>query len=344
MILISTIKKIAELTGVSRGTVDRVLNHRGNVKFETAVKVLEMAKATGYTPNRAARALAARKKGIRLGALICSEGNHFFDDLLGALKSEAEHCSDYSLKMTLKTMKGYDVSTQLVLLDELQKDNIHALMLTPINDPAIARRIDELCESGIAVIAVNVDIENSRRLCYVGSDYIQSGRTACGMMGLITQGHARVGIVTGSIRLLGHNQRIAGFSQLCKQRYTDIMVVDIVESNDDDIQAYAVTKQMLADHPDINALYITAGGVYGACRAAQESGRSLTIISFDDIPSTREMLRAGVISATICQQPDVQGALPVELLVRLLVEGKKPDKDFYCTKIEIKTREMFESV
>ena len=34
-----TIKKIAELCGVSRGTVDRVLNGRGRVKPETAENV-----------------------------------------------------------------------------------------------------------------------------------------------------------------------------------------------------------------------------------------------------------------------------------------------------------------
>ena len=32
--ILVTIKEIAELCGVSRGTVDRVLNHRGNVKSE----------------------------------------------------------------------------------------------------------------------------------------------------------------------------------------------------------------------------------------------------------------------------------------------------------------------
>ena len=40
----ATMKEIAELSGVSRGTVDRVLNHRGVVNAETEKKVLEIAK------------------------------------------------------------------------------------------------------------------------------------------------------------------------------------------------------------------------------------------------------------------------------------------------------------
>ena len=39
----ASIKEIAELAGVSRGTVDRVLNHRGSVSPEKEKKVLEIA-------------------------------------------------------------------------------------------------------------------------------------------------------------------------------------------------------------------------------------------------------------------------------------------------------------
>ncbi|MDY5103231.1 MAG: LacI family DNA-binding transcriptional regulator, partial [Agathobacter sp.] len=38
-----TIKEIAELAGVSRGTVDRVLNNRGSVNAQTAQRVREIA-------------------------------------------------------------------------------------------------------------------------------------------------------------------------------------------------------------------------------------------------------------------------------------------------------------
>ena len=58
----ATMKEIAELSGVSRGTVDRVLNHRGIVNAETERKVLEIAKLLDYQPNKAGIALAAQKK------------------------------------------------------------------------------------------------------------------------------------------------------------------------------------------------------------------------------------------------------------------------------------------
>ena len=60
----ATIKEIAELAGVSRGTVDRVLNKRGAVNPKTEAKILEIAKALDYKPNRAGIVLAAQKKKL----------------------------------------------------------------------------------------------------------------------------------------------------------------------------------------------------------------------------------------------------------------------------------------
>ena len=41
----ATIKEIADLAGVSRGTVDRVLNKRGSVNPQTAQKIMEIVHA-----------------------------------------------------------------------------------------------------------------------------------------------------------------------------------------------------------------------------------------------------------------------------------------------------------
>ena len=46
-----TVKQIAELANVSRGTVDRVLNNRSGVSEATRQKVLKIAKELHYEPN-----------------------------------------------------------------------------------------------------------------------------------------------------------------------------------------------------------------------------------------------------------------------------------------------------
>ena len=61
----ATIREIAELAGVSRGTVDRVLNHRGSVNAATAALVNDIAKKLDYKPNRAAKDGPDRRRFIR---------------------------------------------------------------------------------------------------------------------------------------------------------------------------------------------------------------------------------------------------------------------------------------
>ena len=104
-----TIKKIAELCGVSRGTVDRVLNDRGKVKPETEAVVRQMAEQLGYKPNPAGKALAARKHRPVVGVLLASEGNPFFEEVIRGLTKAAELYRIYGLEVLWKSMKGYNV-------------------------------------------------------------------------------------------------------------------------------------------------------------------------------------------------------------------------------------------
>lgn len=334
-----TIKQISEICGVSRGTVDRVLNNRGRVKPQTEQLVRNAAAQLGYVPNMAGKALAAKKKAYTIGCLLNSEGNAFFDDVLRGLRRAETELADYGTRILLKTMKGYDVRRQLELIDELAPQ-VNALVITPISDPLIEARINALCKTGLCVVAMNNDIENTGRMSYVGSDYYKGGETACGMLGILTGGSANIGILTGSVRVLGHARRIAGFKSVMTRKYPDFHVTDVAETNDDEIIAYDVTKRMLEEHGEIDALYVVAGGVYGVCRAvlALRMKKKIKIICFDKTPSTVEMMKKGVISATICQQPYTQGYRSVRLAFDYLISGVKANPE-YIMKTEIKILE-----
>lgn len=336
-----TIKTIAELCGVSRGTVDRVLNKRGRVNSDTETLIREVAEQMGYTPNRAGKALAARKKALNIGAVLCAEGNAFFDDVVRGIRQAGKELEDYGVTLTLENCRGYDVDRQLDMIHAMEND-VHALLLTPVNDSRIANLVSSLTGRGIMVVTLNNDIENARRTCYVGSDYFRGGEAAGGMLGLLTGGYAKVGILTGSIKILGHSQRITGFHRVIQEKYPHIEAIDFAETNDDDVIAYEVTMQMLRSHPEINALFIVASGAYGVCRAVLSSGRQerMKIVAFDSVPATVEMMRRGLIQATICQQPYQQGYQAMKIAFERLISG--PDSmetTEYIVKNEIKILE-----
>lgn len=57
----ATLEEVAELAGVSRATVSRVINGKPRVSHETRVAVERAAARLGYVPNRAARSLVTRR-------------------------------------------------------------------------------------------------------------------------------------------------------------------------------------------------------------------------------------------------------------------------------------------
>ena len=96
-----TVKQIAELAGVSRGTVDRALNGRGNVRPEVEKRILQIAEEMGYTPNRAGKALAYQRKNLSFGIVANAHGNEFFDDLLKGAQTAADEYSDFGLSLKI---------------------------------------------------------------------------------------------------------------------------------------------------------------------------------------------------------------------------------------------------
>ncbi len=331
-----TIKKIAEVSGVSRGTVDRVLNNRGRVHPETEAKVRRYAEELGYTPNLAAKALAVKKKSYTIGIILNSDGNEFYDVILSEIHRLAAEFTHYGIQVELRTMRGYDASKQLDLIHSL--DGISGLIITPINDANIAAKLVQLQADGIPVITLNTDIENSDRLCYVGSDYYDGGCIAAGMLSLMRP-RATIGIVNGSKKLYGHMRRVDGFKQTLNNRSYSIAYE--CESQDDDDIAYVETLKMLRTNPAIDTIFVVAAGVLGVCRAVTASRKDVSLITFDEIPTTISMVQQGIIQATISQQPELQGRKAMELLFEYLVHDKPPESDRFLVENQIKIKQNF---
>lgn len=335
----ATLKEIADLAGVSRGTVDRVLNHRGCVNPQTEQRILEIVQALDYKPNKAGIVLAAQKKNLKLGVVLLGKGTVFYDDILAGVHDKAAELDSYNCSVLIRQTE-YDLTKQLQAIDELIAEGINGLAISPYNDNAVREKIDELHTQGIPVVTLNTDIENSNRMAYVGSHFYRSGETAGGLMHLMTSGEVLIGIISGSQNVLCHTERIAGFRHVIKS-YERIRIIETINHNDDETQSYELTADMLKQHPEINALYFTAGGVYGGCRAVMDCGRhnNITVITYDMVKTTREFVESGLISATICQQPFLQGYKPLSLLFTYLTTGERPAVENDYVDIDIRIKE-----
>ena len=336
-------KEIADLAGVSRGTVDRVLNNRGSVDPLKEKKVLEIARALNYTPNLAGKTLAVKKKQLKFGYILfgSTSSNPFFLDVVNGIESRATELSEYGVSVEIRYAVIGDPSLQVKLIDELVDSGIAGLVITPINHPLVIDRLRQLTDSGLPVVTANSDVPGSGRIAYVGSDYYKSGETAGGIMNMICGGSAKVGIVMGSPLVLCHSERVAGFMRRIEDEYTGIEVVGTEINHDDDIQSYVVTTRLLEAHPEIDALFLVAAGVVGACRAVNDLGLAgkIRVVSYDTTVASRELIQSGSIAVAITQEPFMQGAKPLDILLNYVGMGVEPDQEYYYTALGIKIKE-----
>lgn len=304
-----TVNDLAQAAGVSRGTVDRVLHERGSVRPEVALRIRALAREMGYVPNRAGRALAGMHRRYVIGVLLPSIGNVFFDDVLEGVTTATREFSDMGVEIVIKKIQGYDESTHLKAIDELMERDCAALCLGTLSTTRIAARINALTEKGVHVVLVNSDVEGAKRLCYVGSDYLKAGRTCAGMLSLISRfDRLRILIIAGSLQMLGHKQRIEGLKGELERLKVPYEIRRTCECNDSDIIAQKLTTCAMNEDPLINCVYVTGAGAQGVGAALiAQDGRDYLAAAFDDIYTTKELVRAGIYKFVVCQQPQRQG-------------------------------------
>ncbi len=90
-----TLEDVANAVGMSTATVSRCLNDTGIVSEGTRKKVMAAVQALGYTPNYAAKAMAA-KRSYTIGAIIPTMENAVFAQGVQAFQ-EALHAKGYTL-------------------------------------------------------------------------------------------------------------------------------------------------------------------------------------------------------------------------------------------------------
>jgi LacI family transcriptional regulator len=340
-----TMRKIAEIAKVSRGTVDKVLNNRPGVSDEVRKRVMEIAEALNYRPNVIGKALANQRKSFLIGVIVPPDTNPYFDDIKRGIYAAYEEVKDCGVKIIYQVMKSLEPNEQLHLIDFLVGKGISALTLNPINSTEVRDAIDRLVEQRIPVVTFTSDILESKRLCFVGLDVVKSGRVAGELMAKILQGRGKVAVVYGSRHILAHNLRIEGFTAVIEQ-FPDITILEMVENLDRDDVSFEVTLSLLERHPDLDGLCLMSAGVGGAGKAIKllNRGNQIKVISFDFVPDTVALVKEGVIDFTIGQNPFMQGYKPIKVLSDYLLFDRVPETDFFQVANDIRIRENIDEI
>jgi LacI family transcriptional regulator len=334
-----TIREIARLTGVSRGTVDRVINKRGNVNPATEKKITDLLQKMQYKPNRNARALSVQKRKFKIGYIYsASDINEFFIDVISGMDAKVKELEEYHITLVKKNTRLVDISNYLQAMDEMRKKKIDGLIMTPIRGEEITQKINELVGRGIPVITCNVDIAGSRRFAFVGCDLYKSGFIAGGLISIIAGNYASIGIITKDTNF----GRIGGLTDAVQQGYPNVHIASVAEViGEKDSKTYSCTKEMMKKNPEIKAIFSENVAISGVCRALKDLklDKQVKVICFDETPIIKRLLLEGRVHAIVFQNPFWQGYRSIEVLWDYLLSRKMPENELNFSLNEIHIRE-----
>lgn len=341
-----TIKMIAEKAGVSRGTVDRVLNNRSGVNAETFQKVKEIAEKLGYEPNLAGQMLATRKKKIKLGYIVCDTTvDLFFKSVYAAAMKKAEELQQFGVTVEFYLIRELEDASIRSVLETVDFENLDGIAVVPLKLPSMMEFIKKVNEKQIPLVFFNLDAENSEKLAYVGCDYYESGRVAAGLVALVSPRKGKVAVASiFDDESPSFFNRYKGFLNELDMNYPELEIVnretEIIFQKDD----YSSIQKVMTEHSDIDSIYVVNPGNYRICEEISklDMDKKVKIITNDIVKEQKRLMDEGIIVATIGQQPERQGTLPLQILYDYIGLGIVPQK-YYYTELTIYIKQNISS-
>ncbi len=177
---------VARRAGVSQSAVSRTFTPGASVSEATRAKVMEAARALGYSPNAIARSLITRRSRM-IGVIVAYLDNHYYPLLLETLSQRLQREGYHTLLFFTQT--GAPVDTVLQEILQYQVDGI--IMFSAVLSSDLA----DLCAAqGIPVVLFNRTVDDAA-VSSVSSDNVAGGRLVGRF--LAAGGHARVAYVAG---------------------------------------------------------------------------------------------------------------------------------------------------
>lgn len=317
------IKEIARALDVSIGTVDRALHGRPGINPLTRAKVLKMAQSMGYQPNLAARFLKTQRR-LRISVQLPNEIATFYDALRLGIR-EAAAPFEPAIHVEYQSYPNLGEGDAAVF-NEALADGAQGIIIAPGEPAVIKPLIRKAARRNVPVVCVSTDAPGTERLAAVTACPSTNGAIVGELLGRLVHGSGKVGVVTGSLTTEDHADKLSGFRSSLGTFGGGLEIARVLEAHDNQQLGYSGTKAMLAENPDLRAVYVSTANALPALQAIEESGIAdrITVITTDLFPALVPLIRSGRVLATIYQRPMTQGRLAFQALRQFLVEGQCP--------------------
>jgi LacI family transcriptional regulator len=269
-----TIKEVAAKAGVSTATVSYVLNDARKVRPDTQKRVLVAARQLGYSPNTAARSLAAGRSST-LGLVVPDIGNPFFPEIIRAFQESANLSGLEAVVMNT----DYDAQRTRSVIERLASLQVPgaAFFTTQVD----SRTKDALAARNIAAVYMDYG-KPGRRISNIAVNYRKGMLEAIAYLREL--GHRRIGLIGGPAHGAGAQRRKAAFLEGVEANDLEGRTID---SNFSVQGGYSSCSQLLASYDCTAVIAANDLMAIGALHLAYDRQIAvparLSVIGFDDI-------------------------------------------------------------
>ncbi len=318
----STIKEVADLAGVSIGTVSHVLTGSLPVSQQLRAKVEAAIRELDYHPNHVARSLKTSKTRT-LGIIVPDMTIPFFPRIIRGAESAARR-SNYSLVAVNSDESG---ARQRDLLSLLRSQRVEGILLVAGAVSGPHDQINQAMDSGLPMVCVDRLPEKLE----IDSVAVENSAAAeLGVAHLIAMGHPSIAIVTGPLTLRNEQERLQGYKQALRKAGLPAREEWIWEGNFHAEDVAAICRDRLRDSSERpSALFATnAPAGLGALRAFRDCGlrtpQDIGFVTFDEL-TVDDLFTPSV--TTIVQPAHEIGVRAAEILLQRIEEGRHGKKE-----------------
>ncbi|HBF38293.1 MAG TPA: hypothetical protein DDW50_13340 [Firmicutes bacterium] len=317
-----TIKKIAEIAGVSVGTASEALNNTGRINTKTAERVLQVADSLNYRPNSMAKALISQKSST-IGFVLDFYQNirtHMgsAEMLIGAINEAS--LNNYDMLTTIASKDVNIIDHGLNLFNSKKIDGVLFYGVRPNN---VA--INKLIEKGVPYVILSGGIWDDR-IVTVTLDTVKAAYTLVEY--LVKKGHKKIAHISGSDQTYGGIGRKSGYLGALKQYDISEDEGLIVTTSYGVEYGYNAIKELLLKRPDVTAVFCGSDDLaVGACNYLKEINMNIgTDIDIVCISNDKQFVAYTPKLTTIGIDFRKMGRLSTHLLFEWLKNDGIPDK------------------
>ncbi|MCD8352231.1 MAG: LacI family DNA-binding transcriptional regulator [Planctomycetaceae bacterium] len=333
-----TIKMIAELAGISKSTADRALKGRPGVKDAVREQVLRIAREVNYQPNSIGQALRMQRSSMRLAVVLY--WGIFEKQMHGGVLSAAQEFRDYGVQLEFHDLKSRSVEELHGILTSLRHSGVSGVIVKPMRHPSIVQAVDALQEAGIPVVALTSDLPESRRFCFVGQDYWQSGRVAGDLMRTVLGTGGTVLIFQENREFEAYSRREEGIIALLSEKAPGITVRTSLFQNEGAPENYQLALEEITAHPELSGIICTGISYPTIAEAVRDAGRTdIIFIGYDIYDTTVALMEDGAVDFVLSQDPFREGYESVKILFHSKFSETKPTASLCIMPVGIHNRE-----